>query len=144
MLAHLYEQQQLLELQIQGIQKQREELTTLNEELKKTKAQESMFSVSEGKDIEGEYVDLIPALDLTTSSNLNLRTEVRSSSAIEVKIPQESTKPIYGTNISQPVFMPSPSLEAATTSDQPKSKHGGAKSGDTVPLDLSSPQSPAF
>ena len=48
MLAHMYEQQQLLELYLQGIQKQREELTALIEELKKTKAQEAIFSASKG------------------------------------------------------------------------------------------------
>ena len=52
MLSHRYEQQ-LLKLQAQGIQKQQEEVTTMVEELKKIKAQTSIFPSSEGEDIEG-------------------------------------------------------------------------------------------
>ena len=75
MLCHLYEQQQLVELHLQGIQKRREELTTLIEELKKTKVQEVIFSTLEGEDIEGEYIDPLPSLDLTTSLDSKPRTE---------------------------------------------------------------------
>ena len=66
---HLYEKQELLELQHQGIQKKRDKLTTLNKELKKTRAQASIFSTFEGEDIKGEYIDPIPASNLSTSPN---------------------------------------------------------------------------
>ena len=77
-----------------------------------------MFSTSKGKDTEGEYTDTIPATDLTTNLDSNLGPEVRSSSIVEVELPQETTKPAYGTNISQQVFMPWPSPETVATSDQ--------------------------
>ena len=67
-----------MELQLQGIQKQQEELTALIEELKKTKAQDVVSSTLEGEDIKGEYTYPIPSLDLTTSLNYELRTELET------------------------------------------------------------------
>ena len=61
------------------------------------------------------------------------------TSAIETELPLETDEPIFGTNIGQHDFTPSPS-----PNDQPVSKHNGEKSGDTVPLDLPSPGSPDF
>ena len=65
-LSHLYEQQ-LLELQLQGIQKQQEEITTVVEELKNIKARASIFSSFEEEDIEGEYTNPIPSPNMTPS-----------------------------------------------------------------------------
>ena len=67
-----------MELQLQGIQKQQEELTALIEELKKTKAQDVVFSTLEGEDNKGEYTDPIPSPDHTTSLNYELRTELET------------------------------------------------------------------
>ena len=53
MMGHIYELQQLAELQIQGFQKMREERKATLEELKKTRAPDSIFSMAEGDDVEG-------------------------------------------------------------------------------------------
>ena len=72
-----------------------EELTTLIEELKKTKVQEVIFSTSEGEDIEREYIDPIPSLDLTTSSDSEQRIEPATKADLSQKIEVLS----FGTNI---------------------------------------------
>ena len=70
-------------------------------------------------DDEGEYTDPIPSLRLTTSPNSYMRIEVRLSFVVETKLPQETTEPSFGTNISQLIFSPSPSPKKATINDQP-------------------------
>ena len=95
----------------------------LVEEMKKTRAQASIFSMLEGEDIEGENTNPIPTLNLATSPNSKPRTT-------------PTTK--LETNISQPVFMPLPFPKVATTNEQPMSDHSGEKSGDIVPLNFPS------
>ena len=75
-----------MELQLQGIQKQQKVLTTLIKELKKTKAQESIFSTLEGEDIEGEYIDLISSLDLTPSSDLTTSPDSKPRTELATKV----------------------------------------------------------
>ena len=56
-----------MELQLQGIQKQREEITAFIEVLKKSKDEDFLLSMFDDDDIEGEYKDPIPSLALITS-----------------------------------------------------------------------------
>ena len=75
-LSHLYEQQQLLELQLQGIQKQQEEITTVVKELKRIKAHACIFSTFEGEDIKGEYTYPIPSLNLMLSPDSSSKPKI--------------------------------------------------------------------
>ena len=59
-----------MELQLQGIQKQREEITTFVEVLKKSNDKDFILSMSDEDDIEGEYMDPISSLVLITSLDL--------------------------------------------------------------------------
>ena len=54
MLAHLYEQQHLIELQLHGIKKQREEITAFIEVLKRSKNEDFILSMLDEDDIKGE------------------------------------------------------------------------------------------
>ena len=54
----------------------REELTTALEEMKKTKAQDSIFFMLEGDDDEGEYTNPKPSPDLTTSPDCDPRITI--------------------------------------------------------------------
>ena len=128
-----------MELQLEGIQKQYEEITTFVEVLKTSTEADFILSMLDNDDIEGEYIYLIPYPDLTTSPDSNPRTDVKLSSTIETELPQETIEPTFRTNISQLVFTPSPSLEEAATNDQLESERSGEKSEDIVLLDLPSP-----
>ena len=83
MLAHLYKQQQLLELHLQGIQKQCEEITTLVEVMKKSMDEDFLLSMSDEEDIEGEYMDPIPSPILNSSPDSIPKTEVTLISTIK-------------------------------------------------------------
>ena len=83
MLAHLYKQQQLLELHLQGIQKQCEEITTLVEVMKKSMDEDFILSMSDEEAIEGEYMDPIPSPILNTSPDTIPKTEVTLLSTIK-------------------------------------------------------------
>ena len=56
--------------------------------LKKSKDQDSILSMSDDDDDEGEYIDPIPSLILTTNPNSYMRIEVRLSFVVETKLPQ--------------------------------------------------------
>ena len=111
------------------------------EDLKKIRAQASIFSMSEREDLKGEYIDPIPSPNLTT----NPKSKPRTTPTTKPDLSQGTKVPAFGTNIAQPIFMLSPSLEATATNDvQLEFEHNGEKNGDTVPLDLPSPRSPTF
>ena len=116
------------------------------EELKKIKAQASIFSSSEGEDIEGEYTDPILSPDLMSSSDYGskLKTKVRVSHAQETNLPTEIEDPTFGRTISQLVFTPSLAPLRIAPSDHLGSEQNNKKSGDIMPLDLPSPGSPDF
>ena len=69
------------------------------EVLKKSKDKDFILSVSNEDDIEGEYVDPILPLVLTTSSDLISNTDVKPSFVIETEIPPEFVDPTLRTMI---------------------------------------------
>ena len=88
------------------------------EELKKSKAQESIFTMSEGDDDEGEHTNPILSPDLTTSLNISPepRIEVQVPTVAEPKPLQEIGAHAFGTNIEQTTFdTPSPALATAAS-----------------------------
>ena len=99
----------MLELKLRGIQNERKIITMLVEEMKKARAQASIFSTSQGEDIEGEYTYPIPSSNLTTSPD--------SETTIKLELWQEIEALVFGINIGQPVFTASPSLEVAVIND---------------------------
>ena len=104
------------------------------EELKKIKAQTSIFPSSEGEDIEGEYMNPIPSPDLTLSldSGLESKTEGWASPTQETNFPIETEDLAFEGKISQSVFTPSPSPLRVATNDHPVSEHSSEKRGDTA------------
>ena len=102
-----------------------------------------MFFTSEGEDIEGEYTKPIPSPNLTTNPDSNPEIEVRSSSVVEAKLSQETTRnlPTGPTSTNQ---SSSPRHHQKRMPLVTKSEHSGAKSGNTLRLDLFFPKSPAF
>ena len=85
--------------------------------MKKSKARDSILSMSWGDDYEGEYIDPIwpPKIITSPDTGFELRNSIQIPTTDKHELLQDTKEPAFDTKINQPLFMPSLSLEDVAT-----------------------------